>query len=226
MTRLTVSVGIAIVCSAQAAFAQGFSQPYQYQQSTGNDMEQMLNFVDSAPGRWSAPPPQQMQQYQMQQYQMQQQRMQMQQQQQQQQQMQMQQQQGMMPRPSRRDLMRVFLEGGSVQSPGAQVPSGNMTNPGASSTAYSNYQRAANEASTARNYANKARYDKDKWIRKDSATRANYAANNANYAAQRAEAAAYNGDANARGYANMARAEANRARASADQARYNADTIR
>jgi hypothetical protein len=136
--------------------------------------------------------------------------------------------QGMFPGISRKDMMRVFLEGGTPQpsgSPwGAAAPqAGSSAN---TSTAYSNYQRAASEATRARNYANTARYDSSQWNRKDAATQAEYAANNADYAAQRAEAAAYSGDSQARGYANLARQSANQARANANQARYNADTIR
>lgn len=136
------------------------------------------------------------------------------------------------PGVSKQEMMRVFLEGGTPQSSGgyqASAPSSGQSsgdNSQARSTAYSNYQTAANEETKSRNWANTAHYDKDKWRRKDAATRAYYAANNANYAAQRAESAANSsGDSQARGYANSARACANRARYNSNQARYNADTI-
>ena len=132
---------------------------------------------------------------------------------------------GLLPPMSRQEMLRIFLEGGTPQSSGggfAAAPSGRSSE--ATSTAYSNYQPAENEASKARNAANRARYDKDSWNRKNQASQAEYAANNANYAAQRAESAAYSGDSQARGYANLAREAANRARQDANRARYNADT--
>ncbi len=134
---------------------------------------------------------------------------------------------GMFPTSPRQEMMRTFFEGGSPQLSGSgySTPPNNDTS-GATSTAYSNYQRAENEATKARNAAQRTRsYDKDQWHRKNSASQAEYAANNANYAAQRAESAAYSGDSQARGYASQARAAANRARADANRARYNADTM-
>lgn len=134
---------------------------------------------------------------------------------------------GMFPTSPRQEMMRTFFEGGSPQLSGSgsfSPPNSNASN--ATSTAYSNYQRAENEASKARNAAQRTRsYDKDQWHRKNSASQAEYAANNADYAAQRAESAAYSGDSQARGYASQARAAANRARADANRARYNADTM-
>jgi hypothetical protein len=212
----------AIALLSLPAHGQGFIPQNQMNR---NEMQSMLDLVSDSPGKWqTSPPPQNMMPPQQQQ---------------------MMQQRGAFPRPSRRDVMRVFFEGGSLMQGGASpMPGGGgafgggvgfrgggagggpAPNSNAGSTAYSNYQRAMSEERSARNYANKARCDKDKWIRKDSATRAEYAANNANYAAQRAESAAYNGDAQARGYASQARACANRARSNANQARYNADSIR
>lgn len=137
---------------------------------------------------------------------------------------------GMFPGISRQEMLRVFIEGGMPESSGSQAYQG--FNPGPpqnsssnSTNAYYNYQTAENEATKARNYANTARYDKNKWNRKNAASQAEYAANNANYAAQRAESAAYSGDSKTRGYANLARQAANRARNNANQARYNANTI-
>lgn len=133
---------------------------------------------------------------------------------------------GLIPPMSKRDMLRIFLEGGTPSSFGAApAPSGN--NSAADSTAYSSYQTAENEATKARNSEQRVRYyDTDTWSRKNDAETAEYAANNANYAAQRAENAAYNGDSQARNYASMARAAANRARQSANEARYNANTMR
>ncbi|MCC7528009.1 MAG: hypothetical protein IT342_05765 [Candidatus Melainabacteria bacterium] len=137
------------------------------------------------------------------------------------------QQGGLMPSITKREMLRIFLEGGSPQSTGggyASGPSGASTT--ATSTAYTNYQTAVNEERKARYAAERARnHNTDQWHRKDDANTAYYAANNANYAAQRAESAAYNGDSQARNYAGLARACANRARGNANQARYNADTM-
>lgn len=136
---------------------------------------------------------------------------------------------GMFPTVSRQEMLRIFMEGGTPSNavnqgyqgynPQTQNSSSNTTN------VYYNYQTAENEATKSRNYSNTARYDKDKWNRKNAASQAEYAANNAEYAAQRAESGAYNGDAKAKSYASLARQAANRARYNANQARYNANTI-
>ncbi len=142
---------------------------------------------------------------------------------------------GMFPKMSRREMTRIFFEGGSPMGMGMGMGGGGgggggaappQNNSQATSTAYSNYQTACNEETKSRNYANTARYDGSEWNRKNAAEQAYYAANNANYAAQRAESAAYNGGSDAQGYARLARAAANRARENANRARYNADTIR
>lgn len=133
---------------------------------------------------------------------------------------------GLLPAMSKQEMLRIFMEGGTPQSPGpsASAPSGQSS--AATSTAYSNYQTATNEATKARNAAERVRgYDQDQWSRKNDASQAEYAANNADYAAQRAESAAYNAGSQAQGYANLAREAANRARADANNARYNADTM-
>ncbi|MBX9685393.1 MAG: hypothetical protein K2X27_01750 [Candidatus Obscuribacterales bacterium] len=134
---------------------------------------------------------------------------------------------GIMPNVSKKEVLRVFLEGGNPQlnNQTATCP-GPAYNSSNSSTAYSAYQTAENEAAKARNQESRARYGNDQWNRKNAASQAEYAARNANYAASRAESAAYGGDSKAQSYANLARQAANRARASADRARYNADTIR
>lgn len=139
---------------------------------------------------------------------------------------------GMFPGVSRQEMLRVFIEGGMPDSSANQGYRGFNPAPSASGKASSNntnvyydYQTAENESTKSRNYSNTARYDKDKWNRKNAASQAEYAANNAEYAAQRAESASYNGDAQAKSYANLARQAANRARYNANQARYNANTI-
>lgn len=135
---------------------------------------------------------------------------------------------GMFPGVSRQEMLRVFIEGGMPDNSanqgyrGYNPAQGNSSN---SQSVYYDYQTAENEASKSRNYANTARYDKDKWNRKNAASQAEYAANNADYAARRAESKSYNGDAQAKSYANLARQAANRARYNANQARYNANSI-
>lgn len=119
----------------------------------------------------------------------------------------------------RRQMLKIFL-GGS--------PSGSMDtlSQSGSSEAYSNWQEAENQAVTARNYAGTARSDQDKWTRKDSASRANYAANAARAASDRVYQASLNGDQTAKQYAGRARDAADRARADADRADYDANADR
>ena len=135
---------------------------------------------------------------------------------------------GMLPSMGKREMLRVFLEGGSPQPTGggyAQAPSGASS--AANRTAYTNYQTAVDEERKARYAEERSRNSNtSQWNRKDDANTAYYAANNANYAAQRAESAANNGDSQARNYAGLARGCANRARANANRARYNADTMK
>lgn len=135
---------------------------------------------------------------------------------------------GMFPGVSRQEMLRVFIEGGLPDNTANQGYRGynpSAQNSSNSQGVYYDYQTAENEATKSRNYANTARYDKDKWNRKNAASQAEYAANNADYAARRAESKSYNGDAQAKNYANLARQAANRARYNANQARYNANTI-
>ncbi len=76
----------------------------------------------------------------------------------------------------RRQMLKMMLnEGSSSPSSSAKSFTG-------SSSAYSDWQKAENEASRAHNYAQKARYQEDRWARKDSASQANYAADAARYA--------------------------------------------
>ncbi len=134
---------------------------------------------------------------------------------------------GLLPRVNRWDVLRVFLQGGSLFDHGGA----GMSAPGpgagaaqATSTAYSNYQQAENMATRARNAADRARYGSDKGSKQNAASEAYYDANDAEGAADRAYSASASGDSQARGYANLAREAANRAREDANRARYNADT--
>ncbi|MBX9722991.1 MAG: hypothetical protein K2X81_16430, partial [Candidatus Obscuribacterales bacterium] len=108
------------------------------------------------------------------------------------------------------NLLSLFLGGNTTQVNSATRSSA-CNAAESSGTAYSNYQQAANEASTARDALARTMGGDDQWCRKNAATQAMYAANNANYAAERAESAAACGNSEARGYANMARDAANEA---------------
>lgn len=134
---------------------------------------------------------------------------------------------GMLPGVTRRDITRVMMEGGSLFDSGGGGMTYDTSQAQASraaGTTYSHYQRAENAATRAHSAANRARYDREKWSKKDAADEAYYAANDADAAADAAEASAASGDSQARGYANQARGAANRARADANRARYNANT--
>lgn len=141
---------------------------------------------------------------------------------------QIQRQQAAIPNVSRQ-IMKSFFNGNFAGAMGGG-PAPRSTPPPqksyGSSTAYSDWQRAENEAIRARNYGRTARYDKDKWARKNAADRANYAADAARAASDRVYSASLNGDPQAKQYASQARAASDRARADANRARYNADTIR
>lgn len=134
---------------------------------------------------------------------------------------------GMLPGITRRDIARVFFEGGSLfdggAGPAAPAPSGSAE---ATSTAYSSYQRAENMATRARNAEWRTTGNNDKWYKKKAADEAYYDANDADAAANRAYYAAQSGDSQAQGYSRLARQAADRARADANRARYNADTAR
>lgn len=123
----------------------------------------------------------------------------------------------------RQEMLRTFFGAG----PGSTYPSSPNTGASGSATgqAYSYYQTASNQARRAYNYGQQARYNQDKWSRKNAASSAEYAAEAAESAAQSAYQISQSGDSKARGYASQARAAANRARADANRARYNADTI-
>lgn len=133
---------------------------------------------------------------------------------------------GILPRVTRRDLTRVFIEGGSVFDSAAAPVSGGFGAGAdrARGTAYSCYQRAENLASKAHSLLSRARYDEERWSKKNAADQAYYAANDARIAADEAYSAAASGDSQARNYANLARDAANRARADADRAKYFANT--
>ena len=119
---------------------------------------------------------------------------------------------------TRQQILRTLF-GGEAQTNSSQIKNKNWS----SSTAYSNYQQAENQASIARNARERAHYDKDKGNRDGDASEAYYAANTANEASDRLYNASLNGDPTAKQYASQARAAADRARADADQARYYAD---
>lgn len=138
---------------------------------------------------------------------------------------------GMMPHVTRRDIARVFMEGGSLfgggGGGGGASSWGGLTsaasNGQSNSTAYNSYQKAEDMAIRARNAANRT-LSGDKWSKGKSADEAYYDANDAEAAADRAYNAAQSGDSQARNYASRARDAADRARADANRARYNADT--
>lgn len=255
--HILVAAAVALTCSCLPSHSQylgqnsqysvngtGFGGVSSYQQmpkaSTMQSLEQTLDTVDNR-NAWSRTPVSgAVQQPQYQQHPQSQQRSQYQQQPQYQRQSQYQQpynvsaqNSGMLPKVTKRDLARVFFEGGSLfdssvsptaSSYMAPAPSGN--NSQATSVAYQGYQRAQNMSTRARNAASRARNSTDQWVRKKAADEAYYDANDADAAANRAYYAAQNGDSQARGYANLARQAADRARADANRARYNADTIR
>jgi hypothetical protein len=139
---------------------------------------------------------------------------------------------GMLPGVTRRDIARVFFEGGSLfdgsaggggAGGAAPAPAGSSE---ATSTAYSSYQRAQNMATRARNAERRTTGNNDKWNKKKAADEAYYDANDADAAANRAYYASQSGDSQAQGYSRLARQAADRARADANRARYNADSAR
>jgi hypothetical protein len=136
---------------------------------------------------------------------------------------------GMLPGITRRDIARVFFEGGSLfdgsagAGGAAPAPSGSSQ---ATSTAYSGYQRAENMATRARNAEWRTTGNDNKWTKQKAADEAYYDANDADAAANRAYYASQSGDSQAQGYARLARQAADRARADANRARYNADNAR
>jgi len=138
---------------------------------------------------------------------------------------------GMLPGITRRDIARVFFEGGSLFDGGAAPASfGGQGAPAGSSqsnsTAYSSYQRAENMATRARNAERRTLGNDDKWYKQKAADEAYYDANDAEASADRAYYASQSGDSQAQGYARLARQAADRARADANRARYNADSAR
>jgi hypothetical protein len=117
---------------------------------------------------------------------------------------------------SMRGLLKTFFGNSSPNS-------GNSTNNSqAEGNAQSNLQTALNEASQAESAANEAQYNRDRWVKQNSASSAQNHANAARAAADRATSAAYGTSSLANDYASQARAAASRAQAAADRARYNA----
>lgn len=127
----------------------------------------------------------------------------------------------------RQQMLRTLF--GSNPSLGGRSPSSNINREKSkadwgSSTAYSDWQEAENQASKAHNAEEKARYEKDKWRSKDDASEAYYAANAARNASDRVYYASLKGDPTAREYVDRAKAAADRAHADSGRARYYADT--
>ena len=116
------------------------------------------------------------------------------------------------------------MSGSAATQPMLTNPSGINTNNQGSSSAYSDWQTAENQASRAYNAEEKARYDKDKWRRGEDANDAYYAAKAARNASDRVYQASVKGDPSAQQYADKARDAAERAKGDAERARYYADS--
>jgi hypothetical protein len=126
----------------------------------------------------------------------------------------------------RRELTRIMMEGGAPSGGGGPRAMHMQQQPqqfSGGSNAYSQYQKAENEAKRAYNYAQTARTSNDKWIRKDSASKADYAARSARYASDAVYYAAQKGDPVAKQYQQRARYASDRARADAGRAASNAN---
>ncbi len=123
------------------------------------------------------------------------------------------------PVNGRQQFLRMLF-GGSPQTNSTKE----NNNKWGSSTAYSDWQEAENQASKARDAEERARYDKDKGNRQSNASEAYYASEAARQASDRVYYASQNGDPTAKQYDDRARAAADRARADSDRARYYADT--
>lgn len=122
---------------------------------------------------------------------------------------------------AKQQMLRMLFGGSGNSNSGSN--SNNNQNKFSSSTAYSDYQQAENQAAKAHDAEERARYDKDKGNRESDASEAYYAANAARDASDRVYYASQDGDPTAQQYAAKARAAADRARADSDQARYYAD---
>jgi len=122
---------------------------------------------------------------------------------------------------ARQQLLRALL-GGSPQANSSADSKANWS----SSSAYSDWQEAENQASRAHDAESRASYSKEKWAKQDDASTAYYASEAARAASDRVYQASLAGDPTAKQYASKARAAADRARADSDQARYYADTAR
>ncbi len=120
---------------------------------------------------------------------------------------------------TRQQILRIMLGGTSGGTPFSDGKS----RQGVSSAA-SDCQEAENQASRAYNAEQRARYERNKGLRADDASEADYAASASRAASDRVYYASENGDPVAKKYAAKARAAADRARANADQARYYADS--
>lgn len=134
--------------------------------------------------------------------------------------------QGILPPMSRKEMLRIFIDGGYPQlnnrtsSTGSTAPSGSDA-----SYVYSNFRTAEKEANLAYDACDRAQYADEGSDKRYNASEAEYCASNAEYAAQCAESTAFLlGDPQSKDYAYRARDAANRARNSASKARYYADS--
>jgi len=122
-----------------------------------------------------------------------------------------------------RQVMRTLMQSGMQSS---SPKSAKQSNSFGGSNAYSDWQRAENEANRAYHYSQTARYDKSEGNRRSAASSADYAARAGRAASDRVYYASNQGDPTAQQYASKARAAADRARANADRARSNAYNYR
>lgn len=128
---------------------------------------------------------------------------------------------------TKRDLLRVFLEGGSpTQSGGSNNDAQKQANNQRKYNSAASYRQTAEDAAMRALGAEQRSQYGSKSSRNSAADEAYYAASAARGAANSATSAAAGGALNANEAASAARNAANRAQASADRARYNANTAR
>lgn len=136
---------------------------------------------------------------------------------------------GILPPMSRKEMMRIFIDGGTPQLNNrtagfGSAPPGPPSTGSDASYVYSNFRTAEKEANLASDACDRARYKDESSDKAYEASEAEYCASNAEYAAQCAESTAFAlGDPQSQDYAYRARSAANRARGSAKSARYYAD---
>lgn len=128
---------------------------------------------------------------------------------------------------TKRDLLRVFLEGGSpTQSGGSNNDAQKQANNQRKYNSAASYRQTAEDAAMRALGAEQRSQYGSKSSRNSAADEAYYAASAARGAANSATSAAAGGALNANEAASAARNAADRAQASADRARYNANTAR